>query len=115
MYNLHVLQSRPKELSVILGAYERIGSAFATFNAPKDVGLMSPLLQDIVFALPRVREPIQTLLNAINIRKASLEEKSELWRDESKYPAIRNAKVVGVYNCAGSPALETFTTGGRSS
>lgn len=62
---------------------------------------MSPLLRDIALALPRVLEPIRTLLDIINVRKASLEEKSELWRDESKYPAIPNAKAVSINSCVG--------------
>jgi hypothetical protein len=67
---------------------------------------MSPLLQEIASALPRVREPIKALLNTINVRKASMEEKSELWRDETKYPAIRDAKAVGALNCGDNPVLE---------
>lgn len=90
-------QSSPKELSVILEAYERIGQTFQPFASAEDVGLASPLLRDIVFSMPRVHEPIQELLGIINVRKASLGEKPELWRDAEQYPAIPRAKEVGMH------------------
>lgn len=94
--SLMIVQSSPKELSIILEAYERIGSMFQPFASADDIGLMSPLLREIVFSMPRIHEPIQALLAIINVRKASLGEKSELWRDQEQYPAIPRAKEVSI-------------------
>ena len=54
----------------------------------------SPLLQSIVFALPGIADAVGGLVAAINLHKAKSDEKSELWVDDDKYPAIENTKLV---------------------
>jgi DNA mismatch repair protein MSH3 len=97
-------QTSPKELATILEAYQKIGRTFELFGSVQDVKFSSPLLREIAFALPRVHAPIEALLSIIDVRKASLEEKENLWRDDGKFPNISAAQRVRP-SCISQPLI----------
>ncbi|KAG7092381.1 hypothetical protein E1B28_008738 [Marasmius oreades] len=87
---IHYGQCTPKELSVLLPAFNKIGKAFESFSDPSHCGFVSTTLNDIIFALPQLREPVQGLLDAISIPSASEGRKEALWKDAEKYPYIED-------------------------
>ena len=60
------------------------------------VGLESPILNEIISSLPKLREPIKDLLAAVNLRKASEGKKDSMWTDLERYPGIIDADMVRV-------------------
>ncbi|KAG8828576.1 Mismatch repair protein msh3 [Serendipita sp. 399] len=85
-------QSNPKELVTVLSALSRISTEFEPMDKPEDAGLKSPLLNDIVFALPRLRAIVSRFLADIDIKKAREGEITKLWKDPGKYPEIEDAQ-----------------------
>lgn len=83
-------------MAVLLPAFNKIGIAFdqEEFAAPQDVGFRSPLLNEIVFALPKVKAPIQSIIQEINLAKAKEGKMDSLWTDDDKYPDIQDASMV---------------------
>ncbi|KAI0260994.1 DNA mismatch repair protein MSH3 [Gloeopeniophorella convolvens] len=81
----------PKELSVLLSAFNRISMAFPRFQSPAAVGFKSPLLNGIVYTLPLLREPIQELIDTIVLKKAAVGNKAGMWSDPERYPEIADA------------------------
>ncbi|OCH90300.1 hypothetical protein OBBRIDRAFT_826026 [Obba rivulosa] len=80
----------PQELVILLKAFERIA---ATFNAPDPAGrasFQSPILEDVVNTLPKLKGPVNALLAEINVKKASEGCKDEMWTDLDKYPELDN-------------------------
>ena len=51
-------------------------------------------MNDIIFTLPKLREPIKGLLDAISLKKATAGEKDALWTDIEKYPTLDEVKMV---------------------
>lgn len=85
----------PKELATLLTAYQRIGNAFEPLEDPSHAGFKSPLWNDIVSSLPRLRKPVSQLLEVINLSKArSDDKKSELWVDDEQFEELANCKFV---------------------
>lgn len=87
-------KSTPKEVATVLTALQRVANEFDLIDKPQDAGLKSPLLNDILFTLPRLREPVQQFLNDINVTKAHEGELTDLWRDSEKYPEVDDAKML---------------------
>lgn len=81
----------PKELAVLLPAFNKIATAFPNFESPAAVGFKSALLNGIFFALPLLREPVQQLVNAVVLKKAAAGNKSEMWADPERFPKIADA------------------------
>jgi DNA mismatch repair protein MSH3 len=52
------------------------------------------LLNDIFFALPLLREPVQRLIDAVVLKKAAVGNKVEMWVDPERYPEIADAEGV---------------------
>jgi len=77
-----------------LTAFSRVASAFEPFGKPEDVGFKSSLLNDIVFAIPKIKEPLKAIIDAIDLQKAREGSLMELWRDEEKYPTLDDCKFV---------------------
>jgi len=77
-----------------LTAFSRVANAFEPFAKPDDVGFKSPLLNDIVFVIPEIQEPLKAIVHAIDLQKAKEGNLTELWRDEEKYPALNDCKLV---------------------
>ncbi|KAG8900331.1 Mismatch repair protein msh3 [Tulasnella sp. 417] len=83
----------PKELAALLTAYQRIGNAFEPLEDPAHAGFKSPLWNDIVSTLPRLRKPVSQLLEVINLSKARADEsKSEIWMDDEQFEELANCK-----------------------
>ncbi|KAF9264759.1 hypothetical protein L218DRAFT_972361 [Marasmius fiardii PR-910] len=87
---IHYGQCTPKEISVLLPAFNKIAIAFEPFSDPSHCGFTSTVLNDIVFALPQLREPVQGLLDAISIPSAAEGRKETLWKDPEKYPHLED-------------------------
>ncbi|KAH9180266.1 DNA mismatch repair protein MSH3 [Lactarius sanguifluus] len=81
----------PKELAVLLPAFNKIATAFPNFESPTAVGFKSALLNGIFYALPLLREPVQQLVNAVVLKKAAAGNKAEMWVDPERYPEIADA------------------------
>ncbi|KAF8497242.1 DNA mismatch repair protein MSH3 [Russula emetica] len=81
----------PKELAILLPAFNRIATAFPPFESSAAVGFKSELLNGIFFALPLLREPVQQLIDAVVLKKASAGNKAEMWADPERYPEIADA------------------------
>lgn len=54
----------------------------------------SPILNDTVAALPRLREPVKTWLNAINLKMAKEGRKDAMWNDIEKFPELDELTMV---------------------
>jgi DNA mismatch repair protein MSH3 len=87
----YIFQCTPKELAILLPAFNRIATAFPTFESSAAVGFKSELLNSIFFALPLLREPVQQLIDAVVLKKASAGNKAEMWADLERYPEIADA------------------------
>ncbi|KAF9533444.1 DNA mismatch repair protein MSH3 [Crepidotus variabilis] len=86
-------QCTPKELAVLLPAFNKIAIAFDEIDPedPESVGLKSHVLNGIISALPRLKQPAQRLLNAVNLKQAAENKKGHMWNDSERYPAITDA------------------------
>lgn len=86
----------PKELAGLLTAYQRIADTFDPVSDDTAAGpFKSPLWNDIVATLPKLRVPLLELTCTINLSKARFEQsKDELWLDDDKYPALDDCKYV---------------------
>ena len=74
------------------------------FETVEDVGFQSPLLNQIIFSLPRIKEPVQGLTKEIHLKKAADGEIEAIWTDFDKYPEIAEAEMVGLFSLS-SPLL----------
>lgn len=88
-------QCSPKELASLLMAYDRIAKAFPPFDSPSAVGFDSSILNDIIYSLPSLLEPVGRLLHVFDIPKARAGEKKDMWLDPTKFPQIQDLKEVG--------------------
>ncbi|KAG8884457.1 Mismatch repair protein msh3 [Tulasnella sp. 331] len=80
----------PKELAGLLTAYQRISLAFDPSEPPP---FMSPLWNDIVATLPKLRTPLLELTTIFNLTKARFDQpKADLWLDDERYPALDDCK-----------------------
>ncbi|EIM90301.1 DNA mismatch repair protein MSH3 [Stereum hirsutum FP-91666 SS1] len=81
----------PKELSVLLPAFNKVAIIFPAMDNVSDVGFKSPILNDIIATLPRLREPVQELISMIVLKRAAEGDKTLMWSDSEKYPALAEA------------------------
>lgn len=88
------LKSNPKEVASVLSALSRVGNTFSLFEKPDDVGFQSRLLNDIIFALPRIQVPIRALLEELDLKYAKEGAMADLWKNPNKYPKIKDTKDV---------------------
>ncbi|KAG6919950.1 hypothetical protein DXG01_013299 [Tephrocybe rancida] len=84
-------QCTPKELSVLLPAFNKMAVAFENFTTPSVVGFKSDLLNDIVFSFPKLKEPLKELLSIVDLKQAAKGRKDTMWTDPDRYPDISNA------------------------
>lgn len=87
-------QCTPKELSEFLKAFRKIADAFQPVQSPADVGFTSVILNEIIVALPKLRDIVRGLLGDINLAKAAENDMMELWTDPEKYPDIEETQMV---------------------
>ncbi|KDQ59554.1 hypothetical protein JAAARDRAFT_625109 [Jaapia argillacea MUCL 33604] len=79
----------PKELGILIQAFGRVASLFLPFSSPSAVGFKSLVLNEIFFALPKLIEPINSIKNVVDVKKATQGKKEEMWKDvEGKYPKL---------------------------
>ena len=76
-------------------AFAKIGRAFEPIDSPEQAGFESSILNDVLYVLPKLRQPVQSLLNAINLKAAKEGKKEDLWTDEDKYPDVLGFTMVG--------------------
>jgi hypothetical protein len=79
----HVQQATPQELSILLRAFNRLATTFEPFSQPEDVGFRSRTFNDIIFSLPRLRDPIRALISSIDLEAAQEGHKEEMWKERS--------------------------------
>lgn len=72
---------------------DRVAATFPTFSEPSDVDCSSILWKNIVFALPALKTPMQTILAAINLHRARDNNKIELWTNLESFPSMENAQL----------------------
>ncbi|KAG5652337.1 hypothetical protein H0H81_005358 [Sphagnurus paluster] len=86
-------QCTPKELAALLPAFNKIALAFDQVGAPADVGFRSNLLNEIIFSLPKLKEPLKGLMDAVILKKAAEDKKAEMWAEPERYPKITDAEM----------------------
>jgi DNA mismatch repair protein MSH3 len=84
----------PQELSVLLPAFNKIAIAFDAVENPTDVGFKSGVLNDIIYSLPKLKEPMKTLMEAVSLKNAAEGSKDTMWTDSERYPKIADADMV---------------------
>lgn len=75
-------------------AFKKIGAAFEPFAKADDVAFQSSILNDILFALPAVKGPVECILKDISLIHASNGKKDQMFLDEEKYPNIADNAMV---------------------
>ncbi|KZT24115.1 hypothetical protein NEOLEDRAFT_1068081 [Neolentinus lepideus HHB14362 ss-1] len=78
----------PKELAILLRAFQKIALAFPTFDANNPPEFKSKILQDILKTLPQLREPVQSILREVSLKSMEAGDKGNMWLDSDKYPDI---------------------------
>ena len=91
-------QCTPQELAGILKAFNKIAIAFDSFDNPSDVGFNSKLLNEIIFSLPKLKEPMKDLLGIMSLKKAAEGKKDTMWNDPERYPNIADMDMVCIPN-----------------
>lgn len=81
-------------MAILLRAFDKIAKTYDQFIKPEDVGFESSILNEIFFALPKLKQPMRKILGAINLKNASENEKTKLWVDPEKYPGVSDAQMV---------------------
>ena len=79
---------------MLLSAFNKVAVAFSAASAPADVGFKSAILNEIIFTLPRLREPVQGLISCISLKQAAEGNLANLWTDFEKYPKVADADMV---------------------
>lgn len=96
MVRLWATQCPPKEFASLVKAFNKIAAAFEAYQTPEDVGFQSEILNDVFYALPRLKEPVRSILAVFNLSKAVEDKRDELWYDEEKYPSIADTRCVRI-------------------
>ena len=68
-------------------AFNEVATAFPPIN-PETPPFRSPLLNNIISVLPKLREPVQGVLQEISLKAAKEGNKEALWTDSEKFPLI---------------------------
>lgn len=84
-------QCKPEELALLLSALQRIANAFEDVETPADVGFQSPVLNEIVYALPKIRPAVSGIVAEISLKEAAAGNREHLWTDPGRYPAVLDA------------------------
>ncbi|KAJ8700304.1 Mismatch repair protein msh3 [Pleurotus ostreatus] len=83
-------QCTPRELALLLRAFQKIGDAFVAVDTPSQVGFKSDILNDIIFALPKIKQPIKDTMSQIILKKAEEGKRVEMWTDIEKFPELND-------------------------
>ena len=68
------------------------------FQTPADVGLKSPILNEIVYSLPKLRPVIKEYIDVVNIDQAKEGSKELMWQNPDRFPGLVEAAEV-CYAC----------------
>ena len=71
-----------------------MAEVFDPVSQPATVGLKSKILNHVIFSLPRIREAVKEMLEAVSLEEASKGQKEDLWTDPKRYPAIHDMQFV---------------------
>ena len=74
--------------------FRKIAFAFDPIEKPYDAGFHSGLLNEIVFALPLLRDSITELLSIVSLKQAAEGRKDTMWNDPDRYPGISDSEMV---------------------
>jgi DNA mismatch repair protein MSH3 len=77
-------------------AFNKIAGTFSSVQSAADVGFKSTILNNIIASLPKLREPLQQVIDAVSLKKAAEGNKVEMWSDQERYPDIADADTVSV-------------------
>ncbi|KAI0806964.1 muts domain V-domain-containing protein [Fomes fomentarius] len=83
----------PQELVVLLKAFQRVSTTFSALHPsqpPSGTNLKSKLLKGVVEALPKLRDPVRELCDAIVLKEAEEGRKDTMWNDVDKYPDLES-------------------------
>jgi hypothetical protein len=91
----------PKELHTFLKAFNKVATTFSSFQteSPDEVGFRSPLLNNLIWALPRLRTAVQALIGEVNLVQLDLQNKSNIWTNVDRWPGIEDAATVSSADC----------------
>lgn len=94
---IHYGKATPQELIRILSAFQRIGDEFP--NLPDDlsqstVGFKSQMINDAFYALPKIKDLVQSFLSTLNTTKAKEGAKADMWLPEYESEEITDCKDV---------------------
>lgn len=85
-------RAAPTELARVLLSLNRISHHFESSHTnPSEVGTPSVLLNNCIFALPKVRKVVSEALSSIHLAAARKNEKQEMFK-EDKYPQLQDEK-----------------------
>lgn len=73
---------------VLLPAFNKIATAFEPVTSPSEVGFRSPILNDVMYTLPKLKAPIQDLLRVFSLAMAAEGKKDSMWTDPDKFPEL---------------------------
>lgn len=60
------------------------------------MGFRSPILNDVIYTLPKLKDPIQNLLRVFSLKMAAEGKKESLWTDPDKYPELDGITAVSL-------------------
>ncbi|KAH9857640.1 muts domain V-domain-containing protein [Lenzites betulinus] len=84
----------PSELIVLLKAFRRVSTTFTpphpaqSQQATPSAGLKATLLVGIVEALPRLRDPVKEVCDAVDFAAAEQGKEDTMWADVDRYPEL---------------------------
>ena len=88
------MKCTPQELATLLPAFHKIAVAFNPRDSP---GFKSPLLNSIIAALPKLKEPMAGLVPEVNIAMAKEGHKDKMWTDREKHPDLDGLTAVCIH------------------
>ena len=94
MLTIGYYKCTPQELAVLLPAFNKIGVAFDAVESPSYVGFKSSVLNDIIYSLPKLKQPMKVLMEAVSLKAAAEGNKDKMWTDPDRYPKIADADMV---------------------
>lgn len=90
-----IRQCTPQELAMLLPAFNKIATTFDPVGSPSEGGFRSPILNDVIYTMPKLREPIQSLLRVFSLKAAAEGKKDSMWTDPDKFPDLDGILAVG--------------------
>ncbi|KAK0228364.1 muts domain V-domain-containing protein [Armillaria fumosa] len=85
---IHYGQCTPQELAILIRAFKKIADSVETIEKPSDLGFHSTILNDIIFSLQHVKEPVADMLRTVNLNEAAGGKKATMWVDPERYPDV---------------------------